>query len=168
MKKTKTENARLIGFQSGVTSTQLIDRYTDQPGELPFALRNDLTKHMGPDEFIRAYAFVDLNANYQLGEGWLLVTNKHLIFAKACSEAGSKESANSAYRFRQVSMSDISKVREIGGLSAKKYIFEGRDGDALMTIKVSYRQDRALATVKATVEAAIEGEEIFESDADKI
>ncbi|NQZ00288.1 MAG: ABC transporter ATP-binding protein [Bdellovibrionales bacterium] len=167
MTKTKKENANLNGKQLGVTATQLIDRYTDQPGELPFALRNDLLGRMAQDEFIQAYAFVDLNANYQLGEGWLLVTNKHLIFAKGSCETGSHESA-AGYRFRQVSLKDIVKVREIGGLSVKKYVFEDNEGDALMTIKVSYRQDRALATVKATVEAIIEGDEIFESDADKI
>lgn len=82
-KETSTENANLLGTLSGVTPTQLIDRYTDQPGELPSALKNDLQNQMARDEHIRAYAFVDLDDHYQLSQSWLVVTNTQLIFAKA-------------------------------------------------------------------------------------
>ncbi|MEO0337556.1 MAG: ABC transporter transmembrane domain-containing protein, partial [Pseudomonadota bacterium] len=168
MTKTQQQNAAILGVQAGVSSSQLISRYTDQPDQLPSALRNDVQSDFKAGEHIRAYAFVDLDSHYQLGEGWLLVTNRQLIFAKACVGEEPDGVSARAYRYKKVSLADVAKVREIGGLSVKKYGFEDKDGDALLTVKVSYLQYRALATVNDTVEAIIEGEEIFETDADKI
>lgn len=141
-----------------VTSTDgLIQRYTDQPVCLPSALRNEVQDQFG--SAIEAYAFVDLNENYQLAKCWALVTDEHLIYATE-KKAG--------FRFQSVPIEQISKVREVAGLSVKKYVFEDEEGHALLALKVSYRQERGLANIKAVVEAKVENDLNLEVEADEL
>src|SRR5690349_9137512 len=107
--------SNLVG-SARLSDSEMMRKYTDQPHSLPAAIRQVVEERWGRGAVL-LYAFIDLNARYQLSASWLLLSETEVALI---AEDG-------ATHF--VARSNIRSLREVGGLSANRLMLEG-DGFA--------------------------------------
>ncbi|MGB0371165.1 MAG: ABC transporter ATP-binding protein [Opitutales bacterium] len=130
----------------------IVDRYTDQPINLPKAVR-DLVESQhgaGPGSVIQLYALIDLDAGMRLGESWLCLGPDYVAFVKL-KDAGELV-------VRSFPRSEIQYVREIPGLSCTQLILEADpDSPPLLHVHYSHRQKQSVSGIVFLLRQALEG-----------
>ena len=126
----------------------IVDRYTDQPSRLPADVRRELERAFG-DAPVQLYALVDLDASLTLTDNWLALGPEHVGLARRHGDG---------WRVTAVARNDIREVQEAPGLSCNVMTFLGSPDDpALLQVRYSHRQRRAVETIRFVLEEAREG-----------
>ena len=138
--------------------TRIIERYTDQPAQMPADLRRRIEDRWD-GEPVQLYALADLDESMSLTQRW---------FALGPSKAATADQRDDgSWRIDTFERRDVEAVREIPGLSSTVLLVLGRPGEApLATLRYTHRQRRAMENLRFVLEAQIEGRETAPADAD--
>ena len=127
---------------------RIIRRYTDQPDRLPPAVRAALESEMDGAP-VQLYALADLDENLQLSEGWLALGPDRLVLAKL---------RRGALDLRRVPRDRVQAVKLEPGLSCNTLRILGEPGEAaLLRVRFTHRQRRAMENLQFVLEQALEG-----------
>jgi len=142
------------------TDREIIDRYTDQPSEMPDEVRRQIEAHWG-GEPVQLYAVSDLDASMKLTCTWVALGPKSVaLFHQANGTAASIHS---------VQRDTIQGLREFPGLSCTQVLLLGNpDEPALASFRYSHRQRRAMENIKFILQQQIAGHRIDVSAADDV
>lgn len=142
------------------TDQHVIARYTGQPAGLPADARRALADawHGLPVEL---YALVDLDDSLRLAESWLAVGPRHVAVVR-------RGGAHGPWHVESVPRARIRAVRDDAGLSANVLTLLGGAGEpALLQVRFTNRQRRAVENVKFVLEQALHGRVVRSADADR-
>ncbi len=137
----------------------LIQKYTNQPDQLPADVRRDIEKLWSGEDEILLYAMADLGPEMSLQRSWLILGKSTLAFARQ-NGAGSAELIN-------VPRDQIKRVVENPGLSCTELRFLA-DGPspALLSVRYSRRQQRAVENIRFVIEEDLKGQPVQPEDPD--
>ena len=138
--------------------TRIIERYTDQPAQMPADLRRRIEDRWD-GEPVQLYALADLDESMSLTRRW---------FALGPTKASTaSQRDDGSWRIDSFERRDVEAVREIPGLSSTVLLVLGRPGEApLATLRYTHRQRRAMENLRFVLEEQIEGRETGHADAD--
>lgn len=132
-------NSRLSQNQS------ILRRYTDQPATLPPALRAQIEAAWDGDP-VQLYALADLDARWQLSEGWLVLGPRKLALVRPDGS------------IQHIDRSALTAVEERPSLSGTTLILVGPpDEPALGMVRYSHRQQNAMGAISFLLEQALKG-----------
>jgi len=135
----------------------IIRRYTDQPAQLPADVRRRIEEAWG-DEPVQLYAMADLDLRMRLDEAWLVLGPSRVAFAHRADGHG--------WSIQHVVRSRIEAVRDTPGLSGSVLTLLGApDEPALLRVRYTHRQRRAVENLKAVLEDRIDAPKV-EADAE--
>jgi ATP-binding cassette subfamily B protein len=135
----------------------IVARYLGQPTRLPIDLRRHV-EALWDGAPVQLYALADLDHAHQLAATWVLLGPTHLATAR---RDGERWEVESVWRSR------VQAVIEAPGLSATTLTLLGRPGDpALLVVRYSHRQRRAVENLRFVLEEALEGRRVTPGDAD--
>lgn len=136
---------------------RIVERYTDQPAELPPDLRAALTDVMGE---VHLYAMADLDEGMALVERWLAIG--------ATRGAWARRRDDETWQIQTFELRDVWEVREVPGLSSTVLSILGADGEApLATLRFTHRQRRTMENLRFVLEERIKGRPVPRTDADR-
>ncbi len=136
---------------------QIIERYTDQPVRMPVEVRSAIEGAWGGRP-VQLYALADLDAGMRLSEAWLALGDQALALA---------HEHDGEWVVTSVPRSRVTALRETPGLSGSALTFLGEPNDpALMLVRYTHRQKRAMENVRFVVEQELKGDEVPVADAD--
>ncbi len=136
---------------------QIIERYTDQPVRMPSEVRDAIEGAWGGRP-VQLYALADLDAGLRLSEAWLALGDGALALA---------HERNGEWEVTSVPRSRVTALRETPGLSGSALTFLGEPDDpALIVVRYTHRQKRAMENVRFVVEQELQGGEVPPADAD--
>jgi ATP-binding cassette subfamily B protein len=137
---------------------QIIERYADQPPQLPRELRHRIEADWDGAPVL-LYALADLDHQLRLTETWVALGPTH--FAVARRTPGGWD-VRSLWRAR------ITAVREAPGLSATTLTLLGTPGDPpVAVLRYSHRQRRAVENLRFVLEEELAGRSVPTGDADR-
>ncbi|NKB25946.1 MAG: ATP-binding cassette domain-containing protein [Kiritimatiellae bacterium] len=119
----------------------IIKRYTNQPAELPFLLRNRIH-----DQPILMYGLADLNASLSLQDTWIILDPENLA---VISEK------NDEVHIERVKRTDIRDVTETVGLSCTVLRFYTESESRPLELRYSQRQRKTMEGIKLAVEGKL-------------
>ena len=139
--------------------TRIIERYTDQPAQMPADLRRRIEDRWDGAP-VQLYALADLDESMSLTRRW---------FALGPTKASTaSQRDDGSWRIDSFERRDVEAVREIPGLSSTVLLILGPAGEApLATLRYTHRQRRAMENLRFILEAQIEGRETAPADADR-
>ena len=138
--------------------TRIIERYTDQPAQMPADLRRRIEDRWDGAP-VQLYALADLDDAMSLTRRWFALGP-----SKACTAC---QRDDGSWRIDSFERRDVEAVREIPGLSSTVLLILGPAGEApLATLRYTHRQRRAMENLRFILEAQIEGRETAPADAD--
>jgi ATP-binding cassette subfamily B protein len=127
----------------------IIERYTDQPARLPQDLRRRLEADWD-GEPVQLYAMADLDARMRLTEAWLALGPSRLALARRTD--GGEWDVEGVSRHR------VEAVRDAPGLSGSVLTLLGDpDEPALLRVRFTHRQRRAMENLKFVLEHDVSG-----------
>jgi ATP-binding cassette, subfamily B, bacterial len=130
----------------------LLRRYTDQPVALPAELRNRLEQAWDGDP-VQLYALVDLDARWQLAEGWIALGPRKLALVRPDGS------------IQHLDRSALTAVEERPSLSGTTLLFIGApDEPALGVVRYSHRQQNAVGAISFLLEQALKGNPLEAAD----
>ena len=140
---------------------RIIHRYMDQPIQLPVELRARIEAMWGGQQ-VQLYAFLDLDSQYRMGDRWIAIGRDFIAVAEQDEAVGD-------WLIDSFSRSRIRGVLEAPMLSGNVlWILAGPGEAALVVLRYTNRQRRAVENVKFVLEQQLEGRVVAsaESDAD--
>ncbi len=141
------------------TDRRVLERYTDQPAQMPDELRRGIERRMDGDA-VQLYALADLDASLRLSETWLALGERHV--AVAHPRPGRSE-------IRVFARDRIQDVRLEPGLSSNSLLVLGPDDEPLLArLRFSHRQRRAMENIQFVLEQALAGQTVARADADQV
>ena len=148
---------------------EIINRYTDQPAQLPAELRSAIEAEWGGSP-VQLYALADLDAGLRLAESWVALGPNRLAIARRSRDGGAEgcESTPVGWSIRSVPRSQIEEVRESLGLSGTVLTFlAAPDEPPLAVVRYTHRHRRAMENVRFVVREQLRGRSIEPVDADR-
>jgi len=143
----------------------IIERYTDQPSQLPGSLRRAVTGTGTNDAeaHIAAYALADLDEKLALARTWVVLSTRELVIAK--------ERPNETHELARVPRGDVTKVELATGLSCHLLRVYGESpavGGAapLLELRFTHRQRRSMEGMAFLLEQVAGGSTLETRDAD--
>lgn len=131
------------------TNQRIIERYTDQPGRLPGALRRRVEQAWDGDE-VQLYALIDLDAGLELSRSWLLLGSRQVAVVR--------EREGEEPMLEVFPRSLVAKVVESPGLSATQLVLLPADASRpLAVLRYSQRQRKAVGAIVFVLRQQIEG-----------
>jgi ATP-binding cassette subfamily B protein len=127
---------------------ELIKKYLNQEGSLPDYILKQLE-----NETVRYYALSDINIDGKLEDTWIVLTNYELKVFGALEES--------------IMLSDIKKVREVGGQSANQISLYS-DQEFLIKFLFTQRQSILFSGLKYILDEHIKGNKIEVENADDV
>ena len=144
--------------QTSLSANEMVDRYTDQPSQLPLSLREKINNEYGRGS-IQVFSYIDFDEQFNLIEAWLVLCQSHLLLATE---------NNGLWQFKTVKREDIIELKEVSGLSSNRLVIYGESNDqALLVVRYSHRQGRSLGLVKFLIEQQLEQKNTFKVDEQK-
>ncbi len=138
----------------------IIKRYTNQPDGIPRSLRDEIERRW-QGRPIQLYALADLNASMNLCETWIALGPQEIAIAR--TREGQELEITS---FRR---SQIRDVRLTPALSCNTFTVLGEpDLPAMMRVRFTHRQRRAMENLQFVLEQQLEGREIPAEDPDAV
>lgn len=138
---------------------QIIERYTNQPPRLPPALRARI-ESLWDGEPVLLYALADLDAHMRLNETWVALGSRQLAVAKLTDRG--------EYDVSSFGRERISAVRESPGLSASVLTILGSEHEPpLETVRYTFRQKRAMESLKFVLDEQLGGRDLALDDPDR-
>jgi ATP-binding cassette subfamily B protein len=133
------------------TDRAILERYTDQPAQLPRTLRRSIEKRfLGRP--VQLYALADLDASLRLSETWLALGPRELAVASL---------AGSSPEIRCFPRAALAGVRLDPGLTCNTLVLLGAPGEpALARLHFTHRQRRAMENVAFVLEQALQGRRV--------
>ena len=136
-------------------TAERIRYYLRQPHALPKIIEEEIQRLWGEDS-IRLYAMTDLNARFEIEQGWVIIGRRH--FAIATKKVDS-------WHVRSLPRDRIGAVKCLGGLSANRLLLSGADGDLLFELRYTQRQRKAMGHIVYVLEQQTESQEnVLESE----
>ena len=137
---------------------RLIQSYTDQPPQLPDALRTEVSRLWQGRE-PQLYALADLSPAGEITEQWVMLGPDELVIVQANA---------ASHQWLRIPRSGIGRIDSEGGLSSVRWRIMGADPDAapLAEVCFSRRQQRCMENIKILLEA--EDHANFDANADEI
>lgn len=127
---------------------RIIERYTDQPGRMPAALRARIEADWD-GEPVQLYAMADLDESMTLTERWFAVGPTKAATATTRSDG--------SWRIDSFERRDVEAVREVPGLSSTVLLVLGPAADRpLASVRYTHRQRRAMENLRFVLEAGAE------------
>lgn len=130
----------------------ILERYTDQPAQLPQAIRAcvEAQNGGGANAVVQLYALADIDASMQLSESWLCLGRDYI--------ASAYKNADGSIASKSIPRSDIQHIREIPGLSCTTLIIEADpDSAPLLQLRYSHRQKQAMSGIIFMLRQAVAG-----------
>ncbi|MCB0420490.1 MAG: hypothetical protein KDD61_05815, partial [Bdellovibrionales bacterium] len=140
---------------STLNKSQMIQKYLDQPTELPNWLLKK-TEDLWGKGSIFAYAFVDLNSQFRMARAWILLTAERVVFAEEDIES----------TWQEIDRQKISEVKEYMGLSCHRLALYSK-ASTLLILRYSHRQSRSMGVIKFLLEQQVSYQERGEEFADQ-
>lgn len=132
---------------------RIIERYTNQPSEIPAYVRRAVRSSVGEDDLIQLYALSDISPAMQNRELWVVLTEKNVVLARVNGDG-----VEAAVDVQTIPRTRIKSVEDLPGLSAAALILRAEpDEPALAVLRYSQRQKRAFANLQFVLEEAIKG-----------
>lgn len=135
-------------FTTTKRNRTLLDRYFDQPSELPADIRTASESALGGP--IQLYAAADLNEANVFALSWLILGEE------SCAVAYKR--ADGTLDLRTFRRDAVRKVRETPGLSCTQLAIDGDPGDpSLAVLRYTHRQRQAVGTIAFILTQQTEG-----------
>ena len=134
-------------------TSQLFDRYLDQPQTIPRDVRGRL-EHACAEESVQLYGLVDLDSSLRLCQIWVAVTTNYFCIARTADRTTDEQ-------VRVVERSRLVQVVEEPGLSCTIVHFLVRnDEHPFATIRYTHRQRQAISHVLFAIRQQLDGEPV--------
>lgn len=131
------------------TNAELIERYTNQPVEMPLEIRSRIEKEW-QNKPVQIYAMADLDASLKLNQTWVALGSDQLAI-----------SDNEGTEIRSIEISRIKAVKETQGLSCTSLVISGEPGELpFAVLRYTHRQRRAIENIKYILEQRIDGQSV--------
>ncbi len=148
-----------MAAQTRSHNKHIIERYTNQPPRLPFALRARIESLWG-NEPVQLYALADLDAAMRLGEAWVVLGPSQVAVARK-NESGE-------YDVSSFDRGRVTAMREAPGLSGSVLTILGSEREPpLETVRFTHRQRRAMENVKFVLDEQLGGRALALDDPDR-
>lgn len=126
-------------------------RYIQQPTELPEVV-GELLQKQWPGTQVLLFAMFDLDAHYELTEGWWILTHSHLVEAR-------KNLSADRWTVSAIDLKRTETLYELAGLSCNRLKVIERDTHlTICECRYTHRQSRAFGLIKTAIEQMIQGD----------
>ncbi|HYF51888.1 MAG TPA: ABC transporter transmembrane domain-containing protein, partial [Planctomycetota bacterium] len=129
-------------------SHDVIERYLEQPGRLPKALRDNVESKTGQP--VQLYALADLDTAMRLSRTWVLLSPK-TVSVVPVDESGQSGAVRTFER------AHVKALRQVPGLSCTTLSLIGADETPLATLRYTHRQRRAMENIHYVLDQQIKG-----------
>ncbi|MBV8814790.1 MAG: hypothetical protein JO271_09880, partial [Verrucomicrobia bacterium] len=134
-------------------TSQLFDRYLDQPDTIPRDVRDRLERAC-TGESVQLYGLTDLDSSLRLCQNWIALTVNYLAVVRAADRAADEQ-------IRVIPRSRLTKIIEEPGLSCTVIHFLVCDEEhPFATLRYSHRQRQAISHVLFAIRQQSEGESL--------
>jgi ATP-binding cassette, subfamily B, bacterial len=138
-------------------TSQLFDRYLDQPQTIPRDVRRRLESACA-GEAVQIYGLADLDASLRLCQVWIALTTNYLGFVRVADRTVDEQ-------IRVTQRSRLIKIIEEPGLSCSVVHFLVRDEEhPFATVRYTHRQRQAISHVLFAIRQQLEGEPVELTD----
>jgi ATP-binding cassette, subfamily B, bacterial len=138
-------------------TSQLFDRYLDQPQTIPRDVRRRLESACA-GEAVQIYGLADLDASLRLCQVWIALTTNYLGFVRVADRTVDEQ-------IRVTQRSRLIKIVEEPGLSCSVVHFLARDEEhPFATVRYTHRQRQAISHVLFAIRQQLEGEPVELTD----
>ncbi|MBV8212384.1 MAG: ABC transporter ATP-binding protein [Verrucomicrobia bacterium] len=132
-------------------TSQLFDRYLDQPQTIPRDLRARL-ENACASESVQLYGLADLDSSLRLCQIWVALTANYFGIARTADRMIDEQ-------IRVIERSRLTKVVEEPGLSCTvAHVLVSNEEHPFATIRYSHRQRQAVSHVLFAIQQQLEGE----------
>lgn len=135
----------------------IIERYTEQPGQIPKSLV-DRVRALNGNRGPLLYALADLDATGKLTQGWLVLGHEEIFYFASADDADPERIQRSA----------VEQVTELPGLSSSALLFLRKDERLpLMQVNYSRRQKQTMENIRFVVDQQTQGHSVSPEDPDR-